>query len=281
MLKSYFKLLRIKHYIKNVLVTAPLVFSQQLFNSTELICRIILAFVCFSLISSSVYIINDIMDRHQDAKHPVKCQRPIANGTISVISASVIAIILFIIAIISSLYLSISALTILVIYYALNLAYCIKLKHIPVIEVAILASGFVFRILYGGYATGVEVSSWLYLTVLSGSFYLGLGKRRNELERFSGDKTRKVLSSYNSRFLDRNMYMFMAATICFYSLWAMGQGKWATYSIPIVMIASMRYSLLVEGSSDGDPVDVILKDKMLLSLVAIYSVYILLAIYVL
>ncbi|MBQ7022188.1 MAG: decaprenyl-phosphate phosphoribosyltransferase [Akkermansia sp.] len=281
MLKTYFQLLRIKHYIKNVLVTAPLVFSRQLFDSTESVLRIALAFVCFSLVASSVYIVNDIMDRHQDAKHPVKCKRPIANGSVKVNTASLVALCLFLMACVASLYLSVPALTVLVIYYMLNLAYCIKLKHIPVIEVAILASGFVFRILYGGYATGVEVSSWLYLTVLSGSFYLGLGKRRNELERFSGDETRKVLSCYNSRFLDRNMYMFMAATICFHSLWAMGQGKWAICSIPVVMIASMRYSLLIEGTSDGDPINVILKDKMLLSLVAIYSAYILVAIYVL
>lgn len=283
MITQFIKLFRIKHYVKNFLVITPLLCSGKLFASPSYILSILLAVVSFCLISSAIYITNDILDRKKDAKHPKKQHRPIASGAVNVSTAISISIILLIFSIAIAIYLSAvgswASLTIIVLYYALNIAYSIRLKHVPIIEVAILASGFILRVLYGGFVTGIEVSSWLYLTILSGSFYLGLGKRRNEYETLSDSSTRGVLKRYSQRFLDRNMYMFFALAICFYSLWSMEQGQWALFSVPMVMILGMRYSLIVEGESDGDPVDVILKDKMLLALGGIYAIYMFLAIY--
>ena len=278
-------LLRIKHYVKNILIAVPLVcsgtFGADAHRSTWLL---LVAIASFCLISSSVYILNDVVDYEKDIKHPKKRMRPIARGIVGVPLALVLAMGLLAAAVALGVYVSLlsswAALVVLVLYFAMNLSYSFFLKHVPVIEVAILASGFLLRVLFGGFATGIEVSSWLYLTVLSVSFYLGLGKRRNELDIHSVDITREVLKQYNRRFLDRNMYMFLALSICFYSLWAMEQGHKALLSVPMVMILCMRYSLIVEGSSDGDPVDVILGDKFLLGLGAIYSVYMIAVFYV-
>ena len=101
----------------------------------------------------------------------------------------------------------------------LNLLYSFGLKNVPVADIAILVSGFLLRVLYGSSITGIEISKWLYLTVIAMSFYLGLGKRRNELEKHGGESTRKVLEAYNKNFLDKNMYMCLSLAIVFYSLW--------------------------------------------------------------
>ena len=277
------KLLRIKHYLKNSLIILPLVCSGKLFASSNNLVSILLAILSFCFISSAIYITNDILDKDKDSRHPKKRYRPIACGSIRVSTAAVLSIVLAVFAIGIAAYLSIvsswASLVVIVAYYGLNIAYSIWLKHVPVIEITILASGFLLRVLYGGFVTGIEVSSWLYLTILSASFYLGLGKRRNEYEALPDSNTRGVLKHYSQRFLDRNMYNFFALTICFYSLWAMDQGRWALYSVPLIMILGMRYSLIVEGASDGDPVDVILKDKMLLILGGIYGLYMFSALY--
>ena len=146
-------------------------------------------------------------------------------------------------------------------------------------------SGFLIRVLYGSAVTAIEVSNWLYLTVISMSFYLGLGKRRNELDA-QGSKSRKVLKFYNHDFLDKNMYMCLGLTIVFYSLWCVDSTTIERYSnsnivwtVPLVMLICMKYSLNVEGNSDGDPVSVLLKDKILMGMVFLYVLIVLLIIY--
>ena len=146
-------------------------------------------------------------------------------------------------------------------------------------------SGFLIRVLYGSAVTAIEVSNWLYLTVISMSFYLGLGKRRNELDT-QGSKSRKVLKFYNHDFLDKNMYMCLGLTIVFYSLWCVDSTTIERYSnsnivwtVPLVMLICMKYSLNVEGNSDGDPVSVLLKDKILMGMVFLYVLIVLLIIY--
>ncbi len=283
-MNQYLRLLRIKHYIKNVLVFLPLVFSKEI-NSTTLAITTI-ATLSFCLISSSIYIINDIRDKEKDARHSTKCKRPIASGTISVGTASVISTALSVFGLAAATWISHytdwKALACIVVYILLNILYSIKLKETPVFEIAILASGFVLRALFGGFAAQVEISNWLYLTILAGSFYMGLGKRRNEINVQGTLHTRKVLEKYNTRFLDRNMYMFLSLTIGFYSLWAVEQSCWMAWSVPLVMVIAMRYSLLVEKStSDGDPVEVICSDLPLMGMACGYGIYMLAALYVL
>ena len=218
---KYLKLMRIKHYIKNLLIFLPLIFSQNI-NSRNILLTI-LGFISFSFASSTIYIINDIKDKEKDQNHPTKKNRPIAAGTISVPNALILAILLLILTIAILIYLSAfnKFISIYIITYILiNIMYSFGLKNIPLLDVFILALGFLIRVLYGGALINVEVSTWLFLTVLSISFYLGLGKRRNELmaQKNPENITRNVLKYYNKEFLDKNMYMCLSMTIIFGSI---------------------------------------------------------------
>ncbi len=282
---KYIKLIRIKHYIKNFLIFLPLIFSRNI-NATNILLSI-LGFISFSFASSIIYIVNDIRDKEKDKNHPTKKNRPIAAGTISITNALIVATLLLIITIAILIYLSTfnKFISIYIITYILiNIMYSFGLKNIPLLDVFILALGFLIRVLYGGSLINVEVSNWLFLTVLSISFYLGLGKRRNELiaQEKTGNTTRNVLKYYNKEFLDKNMYMCLSMTIIFYSLWCQDLNfDYIMWTIPIVLLICMKYSLNIESNSSGDPVEVLLKDKILMLLVGIYAIAILLTLYVL
>lgn len=286
-MKKYLKLMRVHHYLKNVLIFLPLVFSQNLFDLT-LLRKTILGFLSFSILSSIVYIINDIQDVEKDRKHPTKCKRPIASGAVSVRNAYILAIVIAIVGITLNYFAcgsNIWGWIFVLLYVGLNFAYSMGLKNLPIIDITILVSGFLLRVLYGAAVTSIQVSNWLYLTVIAMSFYLGLGKRRNELDT-QGSKSRKVLKFYNHDFLDKNMYMCLGLTIVFYSLWCVDGTTIARYSnsnivwtVPLVMLICMKYSLDVEGNSDGDPVSVLLKDKILMGMVFLYVLIVLLIIY--
>lgn len=286
-MKNYLKLMRVHHYLKNVLIFLPLVFSQNLFDLT-LLKKTILGFFAFSILSSIVYIVNDIQDVEKDRKHPTKCKRPIASGAVSVKEAYILAVVIAVIGITLNYFacgVNLLGWGFVLLYVGLNFAYSMGLKNLPIIDITILVSGFLIRVLYGSAVTAIEVSNWLYLTVISMSFYLGLGKRRNELDA-QGSKSRKVLKFYNHDFLDKNMYMCLGLTIVFYSLWCVDSTTIERYSnsnivwtVPLVMLICMKYSLNVEGNSDGDPVSVLLKDKILMGMVFLYVLIVLLIIY--
>ena len=278
-MKKYIKLMRVKHYVKNFLIMLPLIFSGQLLN-LSLLKKTVFGIISFCFISSVVYIINDIRDKKSDSLHPTKCNRPIANGSVSVRLAWILASVLLVLAAITGCFscgFNLWAWGFMTLYLSLNLLYSLGLKNVPIIDIAILVSGFLLRVLYGSIITEIEISKWLYLTVISMSFYLGLGKRRNEIVGQADGKTRKVLGLYNYNFLDKNMYMSLALTIVFYSLWSvdpitiarLGNGN-LVWSVPLVILICMKYSLMVEGNSDGDPVEVIFKDKMLLGLIGLF-----------
>lgn len=279
-MKKYLKLMRVHHYIKNGLIFTPLIFSANLFER-ELLFSTFLGFIAFSCIASAVYIINDIQDVELDRLHPTKCKRPLAANLISLNRARTIAVLLIIIAIVLNFYASGDYLFTwvwLIAYLVLNIAYSNGLKNYPIIDVAILVSGFVLRVLYGSAVSDIYISDWLYLTVISMSFYLGLGKRRNELAKQKAT-SRKVLEFYNHSFLDKNMYVCLALTIAFYSLWTVDPltidriaNPLLVWTVPLVILICMKYSLNVEKESDGDPVEVIINDKILLGLVLMFFI---------
>jgi decaprenyl-phosphate phosphoribosyltransferase len=269
--RQYIKLMRVKHYIKNLVVFIPMFFGGHLFDKVRIMYALG-GFVCFCLISSSVYILNDLCDIEKDRNHPTKKNRPLASGKIKPKSAITLMIVFVVAAIIISILLkSIMGAAMLALYFALNVAYSFGLKDKPILDIVILASGYVIRIFYGGFITGVIISKWLYLVVVSGSLYMGLGKQRNELK--SGTNTRKVLAHYNTDFLDKNMYVCVALTNVFYAIWTLDlPNQKISWTIPFFMIILMCYSLNVEKESDGDPVEVILKDKLLVALVIVYAI---------
>ena len=287
-MKNYLKLMRVHHYLKNVLIFLPLVFSQNLFNF-DLLSKTIFGFCSFSILSSIVYVINDIQDVEKDRRHSTKCKRPIASGAVSIKEAYILAVFIAVMGIVLNYLacgLKFKAWLFVIMYVGFNFAYSMGLKNRSIIDITILVSGFLFRVLYGSAITSIVVSNWLYLTVIAMSFYLGLGKRRNELDN-EGSKSRKVLKYYNHDFLDKNMYMCLGLTIVFYSLWCVDPTTIARYpnnnlvwTVPLVMIICMKYSLNVEGESDGDPVSVLLKDKVLIGLTLLYILIVLLIIYI-
>lgn len=287
-MKKYFKLMRTHHYIKNSLMFIPLIYSGQLMN-IDLLWKSVIGFIAFSFMASVVYIVNDIQDVELDRKHPTKCFRPLAANQISLPKAKLLACFLIVAAVILNSIAAGSSLlawSSLLLYLLLNLAYSNGLKNYPIIDIAILVSGFVLRVLYGAGISGIEISSWLYLTVIAMSFYLGLGKRRNELVR-QKNVSRKVLQYYNHNFLDKNMYICLALTITFYSLWTVDpvtisrlSNNFLVWTVPLVILICMKYSLNIEGDSDGDPVEVILRDKVLLGMVALFGILTLGIIYI-
>lgn len=269
--------MRVHHYIKNLLVFVALVCSGQLFDVYKLISAFV-GFTAFCLISSVIYIINDIRDRDKDRLHPTKSKRPIASDKISSKSAWTFAVILFIISFSCNflVYHFVSSF-LLILYLILNLVYSFGLKNIPLVDISILSAGFLFRMIYGSIITGVTISNWLYLTVTVLAFYFSLGKRRNELIRIDSEGyLRRSLRYYSVNFLDKNMYMFLTLANVFYALWCLDDNTLLRYggnlifSIPVVFLITMKYSMDVEGESDGDPVEVLLHDRILLILCLIF-----------
>lgn len=287
-MKDYIKLIRVHHYIKNLLIFAPLVCSGQFFSLRGInLYSAFMGFIAFCAVSSVIYIINDIQDREKDRNHPTKCNRPIASGALPVRNALILAIILLTVSVLcNSNVFHVSSSLLLLLYFIINLAYSFGLKNVPIVDISILVAGFLIRVLYGAVITNITVSNWLYLTVLATAFYFALGKRRNELKRAKNKDTRKVLKSYPENFLDKNMYMCLALANIFYALWSMDEttvafynNKYLVFTVPIVLLITMKYSINIEGDSDGDPVEVLLHDKVLLGLCAIYLTIMFLILY--
>lgn len=282
MIKNYLKLIRVKHWLKNFIIFLPLFFSINLFEKNMLINSLI-AFFIFSFTASVVYVINDINDIEKDKLHPIKKNRPLASGAITKRNAYVVAFLLVIINIIIMLILyninkNIFVFIIPLTYITINVLYSKILKNIPIIDVVVIVSGFILRVMYGGISVDIEVSKYLYLMIIFGAFFLGFGKRRNEIIK-NGDKSRKVLSLYNKDFLDKNMYVSLALAVVSYTLWCVDPttiqrigNDYIFWTIPLLMIILELYSLDIEGNSHGDPIEVILNDKKLIVAVVIYII---------
>lgn len=289
-IKEYIKLIRIKHWLKNGLVFLPLFFSINLFD-IEAILICLLAFIIFSFTSSIVYVINDMNDVEKDKKHPIKKNRPLAAGTISLDQAKIVigVLLIILIGLITVIYLNtynVWVILIPIIYIAINILYSKWFKNIPIIDVVILVSGFVLRVIYGGVVIECYISKYLYLMIIFGSFYLGFGKRRNEIIK-NGEKSRKVLELYNKDFLDKNMYVALALAIVSYTLWCVDDytvlrvgNDCLFWTIPLLIVIFQLYSLNIEGNSHGDPIEVVLGNKFLLATILIYILIMVVLLYI-
>ena len=293
-LKDYAGLLRFHHYIKNLLIFIPLFFSFSFFNIHTLAVSS-LGFVVFSILSSIVYVFNDIQDIQRDRLHPTKRLRPVASGKIPVsharVTLGVLAGVLLVLAALWGMMenrpTTWAAVGLLAVYMVLNIGYSYGLKNIPLVDITILASGYVIRVLFGALIIGISISVWLYLMITLGAFYLGLGKRRNEITgEGGGSETRGVMRFYSHNFLDKNMYMCQALCVVFYALWSIDAATVQrlhtgafVYTIPLVLIILLKYSLNIETASDGDPTSIVLNDKPLLLLCALYVIWVFCIIY--
>ncbi len=287
-MKTYLKLLRVNHYIKNLLIFLPLIFSGNFFNIPMLKITI-LSFISFCLMASAIYIFNDLLDYEKDRLHPKKKYRPIASDKISKTQAKIIFTVLIILSLLIELSLYwfgkislntlIISISLLLLYLIINIFYSILGKHIPILDILLLSFGFILRVFFGGSVTQVTISSWLYLTILSFSLYLVLGKRKGELEK-NKDFQRKVLKYYTVPYLEKFMNIYLALTLAFYSLWCatntIVDNNLLIYSIFFIIFIVMKYSLNIENTQNeymGDPVEVVLHDKILLLGILLYAIY--------
>lgn len=274
---NWIKLLRVKHWFKNLLIVVPLFFSGKLFNpDLEILAWGGVA--AFSLMASAVYIVNDLIDLPRDKQHPTKSARPIASGAIQPNTAHYAVTLLFLSSLALSFVISVEATVFLLFYAMLNVVYSLKFKNLPVVDVAIIAAGFILRVLYGGSCCGIPISLWLYLTVFSFSVYLAFGKRRGELLNV-GTSGRVSLEKYNMSFLDSSMNIFLTCGFVFISLWAFEKAQLTSSSVsleslvlvlgvPLTMLVFLRYNYILEKpGNDGDPVTVFFKDMPLVTLV--------------
>jgi 4-hydroxybenzoate polyprenyltransferase len=267
MLRALLKTMRPRQWTKNAFLFAALVFDGKLFRMPDFL-RTLAGFVLFCMISSSVYIFNDLMDAEADRLHPVKKNRPIASGKLPVPLALAAGIILSLLAITLGFLLAWQfALTILV-YFCMILVYSKWLKHVPILDVLILAAGFVLRVHAGTTLIVVErFSPWLYVLMTLLALYLGFGKRRAELAMLAGDATnqRKVLDGYTIPLLDQFITIVSGTTILAYSLYTffrLPDNHTLMLTIPFVIYAIFRYLYLIQVRQiGGEPEEILLSDR--------------------
>ncbi len=214
------ELLRVQQYVKNILIFAPLFFALEIGNP-ELLLNTVVAFVAFSLTASGVYLMNDCLDIAQDREHPSKKRRPIASGLISIRFAFALSALLLAAGGVLMALLSLQGAGILGTYVLLNFAYSLLLKHIAILDVAIIATGFVFRLFVGAAVTEIELSMWIVVITFLLALFMALAKRRSDVLLFvnTGTKARKVIDGYNLRFLDSAMAIMASVVIVSYILY--------------------------------------------------------------
>jgi len=289
MLKIYFNLLRIPQWIKNFFVFVPLVFSQNLFEQNYVMLSL-LGFFIFSFASSSIYIINDLIDINEDKVHPVKKFRPIPAGLISkskaVTSATILAVISFSLLPFTNVYFGITVLS----YFAITVLYSAGLKNIVILDVFTIAAGFILRILGGAFIINVEISSWLMLTTMFISLFLAVMKRRSELKHVTSEDnaaTRKVLVDYSTEFIDQMSTVTSAGVIICYALYTVSQRtvtifktEQLIYTTPFVVFGIFRYMYLVYIGKKGENTsELLLSDLSMIINVLLYILTVVVIIY--
>jgi 4-hydroxybenzoate polyprenyltransferase len=262
------RLLRPRQWIKNGFVLAPLIFSGQ-FVHAYAVAEALAAMALFCVASSATYAFNDLIDRQADARHPIKARtRPIASGEISpAMAGTIIGVLVGILA--ASFAWNAATATVAVGYCALNVAYSLKLKHIPVVDIFALAAGFVLRVYAGAVVLDVPLSSWMMITTLSLALYLASVKRRDELAN-AGHEGRAVLKRYSLRLLDRYAEMAALSAVVFYGLFVVTVRPKLNVTLPFVLFGLFRYWYIVESDGRGEsPTDAVWSDwPLILTVVA-------------
>ena len=286
LLPSLIKAMRPKQWIKNLLLFAGFVFTlndQWRPFSPEMwsaLLRSVAAFGLFSLMASSVYLLNDVRDLDKDRRHPTKRNRPIASGALSPRVAIGVALVLMPLCLIAGYLLSPPFAAVGASYLAMQFAYILVLKEIVLLDVFVLALGFVMRAVSGAVVIGAEISPWLYTVTLLGSLFLGLCKRRNELLLLEGQAVhhRKILEMYTPQLLDSLISIVASSTVMAYSLYTFTSPKLPhnnlmMLTIPFVIFGLFRYLFLAHTqNAGGSPEEVFLKDKPLLWNIALWIV---------
>jgi 4-hydroxybenzoate polyprenyltransferase len=253
------QLLRPKHWIKNLFVLAPLIFSG-LFTREDARLYALFGTLLFCVAASIVYIINDLADLKIDALHPVKrVTRPLASGAVSVGAARTLLVVLSVLLLAGS-FVSIPLVAVLLVYIVLNLLYSTWLKRVPVVDIFCVAAGFVLRVYAGAVVIDVPLSSWMLVTTLAIALYLAAIKRRDELD-VQGDVARAVLGQYTVPLLDRFALMASVCAMVFYCMFVVTTRPVLAFTIPFVLFGIFRYWFLVDRKGRGEsPTDALWSD---------------------
>lgn len=272
-LRALVRACRPRQWVKNVLVLAAPLAGGAL-ESPHILGVAVVAAVAFVLASASVYLVNDLVDVDLDRAHPTKRRRPIASGDLPLPLARTAAVLLAIAAVGIAALTNRGLLLVVAVYLMLSVAYSLRLKREPVVELFIVASGFLLRALAGALATGVPLSDWFILTAGFGSLFVAAGKRYAELSRAdagTAPSTRPVLASYSSTYLRFVWTLSAAAVSLTYAQWALtglshARREWAVLSIVPFLMALLRYAVDVDRGSGGEPEEIITRDRTLLVL---------------
>ena len=277
-IKMYGEFLRVRQYIKNLLIFAPIFFSFSFFEY-EKVLNGFFAFALFSIASSSIYILNDIYDIAEDKLHPEKKNRPIAAGKIKKNAALIISILLMLLALLFSFLFNLKVFYVIVSYIMVNILYSVRLKHIPILDIFVISLGFVLRVIVGGYATEIKTSMWLIIMSFLVALFFAIAKRRDDIVLGeSGLQTRKNISGYNLEFINAGLVMMGGVIIVSYILYTVSENivtRFRTENIYItsffVIAGILRYMQItfVEGKS-GNPTNIFFHDRFLQSMIFLW-----------
>ncbi|HRU38339.1 MAG TPA: decaprenyl-phosphate phosphoribosyltransferase [Candidatus Goldiibacteriota bacterium] len=263
---TFLDLLRVKQWIKNLLIYIALIFTNNLFNA-GLFLRVTAGFFLLCFAASAIYILNDIIDRKEDAYHPDKKSRPIAKGSVSVPFASAISAILAVSALAGSFLISRDFFYVICVYLAMNILYTLKLKHAVILDIFIVAAGYVLRAIAGAVIISVAISPWLLICTSLLALFVIMAKRRHEVSTLSdAARHRKILSEYSVPLLDEMTSVVTASTVIAYSLYTFtsetaARHNYLMLTIPFVLYGIFRYLYLVHKKNmGGSPETVFLRD---------------------
>lgn len=290
--KAYLNLIRPKQWIKNFFVMVPLFFGGELFDLKSLIAGAI-TFIAYSFAASSIYCFNDIHDVDDDRRHPAKCHRPVASGAVSIFQAYVLMALMILLSMICIIFLPENKFEtggVILFYWVLNIAYCAKLKRYAIVDVCIVAFGFVLRLFAGGFASDILLSKWIVLMTFLITLFMSFAKRRDDVLRMeeTGEAPRRNTIRYNLTFINQAITITASVTLVCYIMYTVSpevienfHTDYLYLTSVFVLLGLLRYiQLAVVDKESGDPTKIILKDHFTQLIVFAWLVSFIIIIYV-
>lgn len=293
-MNNILKLIRPHQWLKNAFVLMPMFFGGSLLDPEDIRASV-LTFLAYSFVASSVYCFNDINDIEADRRHPVKCKRPLASGAVSMGTAWMLMALMFVLAALMTALLGdrghiLKVGGVLLFYYILNICYCAKLKQYAIVDVCIVAFGFVLRVLAGGFATDITLSKWLVLMTFLLTLFLSFAKRRDDVLRMNetGEPPRKNTIHYNLTFINQAITITASVTLVCYIMYTVSPevvarlGSDLLYLTSVfVLLGLLRYmQITVVDKKSGDPTKIMLRDRFTQLVVVLWALTFLILIYI-
>lgn len=292
-MKNLIRLIRPHQWVKNLVVLLPVFFGGALLHIESVYAGLVTA-LCFSFAASSIYCLNDIVDVDDDRRHPVKCHRPLASGAISITQGYILMFLMFILSMLSTFLLchnQLETASVILFYWILNIAYCLKLKQYAIIDVCVVSFGFVLRILAGGYATSIHLSKWIVLMTFLLMLFLSFAKRRDDVVRMNetGHAPRQNTIRYNLTFINQAITITASVTLVCYIMYTVSPETIQNFHTDylyltsvFVLVGLLRYiQIAVVDKRSGDPTKVMLHDRFMQFIVLAFGLAFLFIIYVL